>query len=185
MKQSAISSLVGSGDNIWIGIYFITSTIGFVIFLALVDSFYINPKGIDIWWYKGFLLVLCMVAGVVIFGGAVAALWHLWEQRMLATEKRDCNSKHSNRVFDKVALREQKDSSEFLLSSSTIRYGYRPDIKEIFETLSDRWGPVDVGVLVSGPQVLQSSVAKEIRSHSLSRRYISPIFHFNSLSFDL
>ncbi|KAJ8420196.1 hypothetical protein Cgig2_021666 [Carnegiea gigantea] len=184
LKRSAISSLVGTGDNIWAGIYVITSTIGFVIFLALLDVFYINPKRINIWWHKGFLLVLCMVAGVVIFGGAVVALWHLWERRMVASEKHDCNV-NTNKVFDEVAPMEQRVSSEFLLNSSSVRYGLRPDFKEIFETLSKRWGAVDVGVLVCGPPALQSSVAKEIRSHSLRRQHDSPVFHFNSHSFDL
>uniref|UniRef100_A0A7C9EE32 Ferric-chelate reductase (NADH) n=1 Tax=Opuntia streptacantha TaxID=393608 RepID=A0A7C9EE32_OPUST len=181
VNRSTISSLVGTGDNIWAGIYVIASTIGFVIFLALLDVFYINPKGINIWWYKGFLLVLCMVAGVVIFGGAVVALWHLWERRMLASEKHYCNS-NGNKVFDEAA---PMHSSEFLLNLSTFRYGCRPDFKEIFETLSKRWGAVDVGVLVCGPPALQSSVAKEIRSHSLRMQHDSPVFHFNSHSFDL
>lgn len=131
VNRSTISSLVGTGDNIWAGIYVIASTIGFVIFLALLDVFYINPKGINIWWYKGFLLVLCMVAGVVIFGGAVVALWHLWERRMLASEKHDCNS-NGNKVFDEAA---PMDLSEFLLNLSSFRYGCRPDFKGMSQSL--------------------------------------------------
>lgn len=56
---------------------------------------------------------------------------------------------------------------------------------EIFGSTSKKWGHVDVGVIVCGPPSLQSSVAKEIRSHSLMREYQDPIFHFNSHSFDL
>ena len=54
LKRSAMSSLVGTGDNMWVGIYVITSTIGFVTLLGLLDIFYINPKGIYIWCIKGF-----------------------------------------------------------------------------------------------------------------------------------
>lgn len=185
LTRSTISGLVGTGDNIWAGIYVIASTIGFVIFLTLSDVFYINPKGIKIWWYKGFLLLLCMVAGVVVFGGAVVAFWHMWERRLLAFEKSDYNTKHTNKVYDEVAPVDQKDSSEFLSHSSNVQYGCRPDFQEIFQTLAERWGAVDVGVLVCGPPPLQSSVAKEIRSHGLKRRHNSPVFHFNSHSFDL
>lgn len=56
---------------------------------------------------------------------------------------------------------------------------------EIFGSVSKNWGHVDVGVIVCGPPTLQSSVAKEIRSHNLRRQWNHPIFHFNSHSFDL
>lgn len=56
---------------------------------------------------------------------------------------------------------------------------------EIFGNISKKWGRVDVGVIVCGPPTLQSSVAKEIRIHSLTRQGHHPIFHFNSHSFDL
>ncbi|KAH9750110.1 Ferric reduction oxidase 7 [Citrus sinensis] len=70
-------------------------------------------------------------------------------------------------------------------SSTNILYGSRPDFKEIFGSTSKKWGHVDVGVIVCGPPSLQSSVAKEIRSHSLMRECHDPIFHFHSHSFDL
>jgi len=56
---------------------------------------------------------------------------------------------------------------------------------EIYESMSEKWGLVDVGVIVCGPSTLQTSVAEEIRSHSLTRQRHHPIFHFHSHSFDL
>lgn len=58
-------------------------------------------------------------------------------------------------------------------------------VADIFESMSEKWGHVDVGVIVCGPPTLQSSVAQEIRSHSLIRQTYHPIFHFHSHSFDL
>lgn len=55
----------------------------------------------------------------------------------------------------------------------------------IFETVSEQWGNVDVGVMVCGPPSLQSCVAKECRSQNIRGRWNHPIFHFNSHSFDL
>ncbi|OMP08094.1 Ferric reductase, NAD binding protein [Corchorus olitorius] len=80
----------------------------------------------------------------------------------------------------------QKTLNQNSLDSSTIiQYGTRPDFKEIYGTVSKKWGSVDVGVIVCGPPTLQSSVAKEIRSHNIVRQRQDAIFHFNSHSFDL
>jgi ferric-chelate reductase len=57
---------------------------------------------------------------------------------------------------------------------------------ELFKAFSDKVGSADIGVLVCGPQGLQSSVAKECRSQNLKKgRTNHAIFHFNSHSFDL
>ena len=55
----------------------------------------------------------------------------------------------------------------------------------IFDAVSEDWGQVDVGVIVCGPTTLESSVAKEIRSHNLNRQSHYPMFHFHTHSFDL
>ncbi|XP_074294390.1 ferric reduction oxidase 7, chloroplastic-like [Silene latifolia] len=186
-KRSEISGLVGTGDNIWAGIYIIVSTIGFIIFQGLFDVYHINPNGIKVWWYKGLVLVVCMVAGVVVFGGLTVALWHLWERRMSASQSENHahETKKTNTALHDVAVEQKTSDDDFIVNASTVRYGCRPDFKETFEMVSERWGAVDVGVLVCGPGALQSSVAHEIRSHSLRRKQNHPIFHFNSHSFDL
>ncbi|KAL9229359.1 hypothetical protein vseg_004835 [Gypsophila vaccaria] len=186
-KRSDISVLVGTGDTIWAGIYIIVSTLGFIVLQALLDAYYINPNGIKTWWYKGLLLVVCMVAGVVVFGGLTVALWHLWERKMTDSQSQShvCETKKTNTALHDVAVEQKNLSDEFLVNTSSIRYGCRPDFKETFEMIAERWGAVDVGVLVCGPCALQTSVAHEIRSRSLSRKHNDPIFHFNSHSFDL
>ncbi|KAK7246071.1 hypothetical protein RIF29_40929 [Crotalaria pallida] len=178
-----MSGLVGTGNNFWSGLYVISPTIGFVILLALLDIYYINPYGISKWWYKGLLFVICMVASVVIFGGLVIGLWHIWDKKSPMVEK-------SNHIkvdkFEQNGSVAPKDPSQDNVAKSTvIRYGSRPDFKEIFKLRSEIWGHVDVGVLVCGPPTLQSSVAQEIRSHSITRQRHDSIFHFHSHSFDL
>ncbi|GMP63517.1 hypothetical protein CsSME_00025167 [Camellia sinensis var. sinensis] len=81
----------------------------------------------------------------------------------------------------------KESSQDYVSSSNTIRYGRRPDFKEIFGSISERWGHVDVGVIVCGPPTLQKIVAKECRSQNFSSRGCNnhPIFHFNSHSFEL
>eukprot|EP00262_Sarcandra_glabra_P019408 TRINITY_DN7301_c2_g2_i2.p1 TRINITY_DN7301_c2_g2~~TRINITY_DN7301_c2_g2_i2.p1 ORF type:complete len:734 (+),score=75.58 TRINITY_DN7301_c2_g2_i2:295-2496(+) len=183
---SSMSSLVGTGNNIWAGIYVVSSIVGFVIILGLMNAFYINPLGISYWWFKGLLLIVCMVASVVIFGGLVVMLWNLWEGGSSSYEKcMDVNEKNNDLTrYDGLTLDTDKSEAS-LASSSAIKYGCRPDFKAIFNYVSESWGNVDVGVIVCGPPPLQSSVAKECRSQNLRGRWNQAIYHFNSHSFDL
>ncbi|KAL5856332.1 hypothetical protein ACOSQ3_003790 [Xanthoceras sorbifolium] len=178
-----MSVLVGTGNNIWSGLYVISSTVGFIILVALLNIFYVNPFGISSWWYKGLLFTVCMVASVLIFGGPVIGLWHLWERRTSTRE--DYGEIKVGQAQNNGTVDHKDPSQKNQKNSTTILYGTRPDFKEIFESVSKNWGHVDVGVIVCGPPTLQSSVAKEIRFHSLSRQNHYPVFHFNSHSFDL
>ncbi|XP_050379052.1 ferric reduction oxidase 7, chloroplastic [Argentina anserina] len=184
-KGCGISVLVGTGHNIWSGLYFISSTAGFVILFGLLNIFYINPFHISTWWYKGLLFTVCMVASVFIFGGFVVGLWHLWDIRMSAKEQSKDDRLPFNKAEHTKAVSHNDLDGRSLANSTSMHYGARPDFNAIFKTVSKDWGNVDVGVFVCGPPSLQSSVAKEIRSHSAKRESIDPIFHFNSHSFDL
>ncbi|OIT19568.1 ferric reduction oxidase 6 [Nicotiana attenuata] len=181
--ECRMSSLVGTGNVVWSGLYVIVSTIGLVITVALLDIFYINPFNVTYWWYKGLLLIGCMAASVVVFGGLMIALWHLWERKTSLKEEPEDNTK-------KADILQQNEASlhknvEEARSVNTIRYGERPDFQEIFGSHAESWGSVDIGLIVCGPPTLQSSVANECRRQNLQRRGHQAIFHFNSHSFDL
>ncbi|CAI8590458.1 unnamed protein product [Vicia faba] len=178
-----MSGLVGTGNNFWSGLYVISSTLGFVILLALLNIYYINPFGVYKWWYKGLLFVVCMVASVVIFGGIVVGFWHMWEKQ--SSLKDNSNNIKVDKIAENGNVASKDPSRDNLAKLTDVRYGSRPDFKDIFELMSEKWGHVDVGVIVCGPPTLQSSVAQEIRSHSLTRQSYHPIFHFHSHSFDL
>ncbi|XP_050226397.1 ferric reduction oxidase 7, chloroplastic-like [Mercurialis annua] len=169
-KDGKMSVLVGTGDCIWYGVYVIVSTVGFLITLGLVDVYYVNKYGIEAWWYKGLIFLVCMAASVIIFGGCVVGLW---ERNSLGMEE---NNKHGRE--DENVVR----NNVFVKNDIITHYGSRPQFKEIF---SRPWGHVDVGVIVCGPPGLEGSVAKEIRSQNLSREANDPVFHFHSHSFDL
>lgn len=193
-----MSVLVGTGNDMWCGLYVVSCTVGFVILVSLVDILYINPYGISTWWYKGLLFVACMMASVITFGGVVIGLWHLWgckdddDDEGSSSSSSSSSSRAHDYSDDDHLLHEKKNSSNPENddeSSTSILYGRRPDFEEIFGSVSKKWGGnVDVGVIVCGPPTLQSSVAKEIRSWSIKKRgrhCHDPIFHFNSHSFDL
>ncbi|OMP08092.1 FAD-binding 8 [Corchorus olitorius] len=186
LSGCSMSVLVGTGNNIWSGLYAIVSTIGFVVLMTLVRIFYINPYNISTWWYKGLLLIACMVASIVIFGGFVVYLWNLWGKKASAKDKHEQEDRIKVESDQRNGTVSQKHLNQNSLDSSTIiEYGSRPDFKEIFGNVSNKWGNVDVGVIVCGPPTLRSSVAKEIRSHNIVRHRQDAIFHFNSHSFDL
>nr|XP_008394229.2 ferric reduction oxidase 6-like isoform X2 [Malus domestica] len=186
-KRCSMSVLVGSGDNLWSGLYLISSTVGLVIILGLLDVLYINPYRISAWWYKGLLLLLCMVASVVVFGGLVVGLWHLWERKFSPQDQceDDTSDVYKAEHEETIGRSDSNEHRENLSKLTGIRYGARPNFKEIFGTISKDWGTVDAGVIVCGPPSFEASVAKEIRSHNLRRQRDDPIFHFNSHSFDL
>ncbi|KAI8554906.1 hypothetical protein RHMOL_Rhmol05G0133400 [Rhododendron molle] len=184
-NRYGISVLVGTGSIAWSGLYVIVSTIGLVLSVGLVQIFYIDAFNITPWWYKGLLFVACMVGSPIIFGGVVVGLWHMWETKTSAKELGEDDRQNSG-IMQNNQPREQKGSSECCgATSNIVRYGCRPDFKEIFGSIAERWGHVDVGVIACGPPTLQTSIAKECRSQSLRRKCNHPIFHFNSHSFDL
>lgn len=124
----SMSVLVGTGNNIFSGLYVISSTLGLVILIGLLDIFYINPFGISSWWYKGLLFVICMLASVFIFGGLVVGIWHLWGRNATRKECEDNRTKVDRMQHNETAA--HKESSQQNLSSSTnTYYGSRPDFK--------------------------------------------------------
>ncbi|KAF5809949.1 putative ferric-chelate reductase (NADH) [Helianthus annuus] len=178
--QGGMSSLVGTGNILWAGSYMVLSTIGLVVLYALLIIFYINPYNVTTWWYKGILFIVCMAASIVIFGGFVIGLWHLWDLK--TAKNMDDENRISGLKHDEPNAVKNPSQDDFV---NIITYGQRPNFKEIFGSMAERWGNVDIGVMVCGPTALQTSIAKECRSKNFGRIGNEPIFHFNSHSFDL
>ncbi|KAD3067446.1 hypothetical protein E3N88_35326 [Mikania micrantha] len=178
--QGGMSSLVGTGNIIWAGSYMVLSTIGLVVLYALLNIFYIHPYNVTHWWYKGILFLVCMVASVVLFGGFVIGLWHLWDVKN--GKKIDGENRINGLKYDESNVYKNPLKEDFV---NDIKYGQRPNFKEIFGSMANQWGNVDIGVMVCGPTTLQTSIAKECRSQNFGRTRNGPVFHFNSHSFDL
>ncbi|RWR78655.1 ferric reduction oxidase 7, chloroplastic-like protein [Cinnamomum micranthum f. kanehirae] len=184
-NDKCISSLVATGNNIWSGVYVILPTVGFITLLTLLKAFYIKPYNITTWWFQGLLFLICMVTSVIVFGGVVVFLWRRWERKFLGYEKCMDGIDKSVQSQSNAPKSEIKTCQTTLLSSIAKKYGCRPNIQEIFNFVSKHWGNVDVGVIVCGPQSLNSSVAAECRSRNVWGQCNQPLFHFNSHSFEL
>ncbi|XP_058089938.1 ferric reduction oxidase 6-like [Magnolia sinica] len=184
-RSSSMSGLVGTGSNIWSGIYVVSSIIGFLILLGLMEAFYITPSNPKCWWFKGLLFLACMIAGIVLFGGPVIFLWNRWETRFSSCRE-SMNSNDKNDPTQYCERRMQTDTFQSDLASTTnLHYGCRPNFQVIFSSIAEHWGKVDVGVVACGPPSLQSSVAAECRSRTIWATSNGPIFHFNNHNFEL
>lgn len=75
------------------------------------------------------------------------------------------------------------------LEENEIYFGQRPDFQDIFSKFSTNMGRSEIGVLVSGPESMQESVACCCRQHSRNFNIDSKVkgasFSYNSLSFSL
>ncbi|CAN6235124.1 unnamed protein product [Urochloa humidicola] len=198
---TTMSGLVGTGDNFWAAMYFLASTLGFLLAYALVRVYYVKPHNVVAWWYLGLLFMMCMAAGVALPGGLVVLLWHLSEKRRLEDEKWDAASSQSSSPRAEQTTSPASGGGDdadaaapgvSLAAMRTTRYGCRPNFEEEFAAFAERAGDAaDVGVLVCGPQGLQTSVARECRARNLRRGAAAgksssrAVFHFNSHSFDL
>ncbi|KAM0916590.1 hypothetical protein ACQ4PT_009967 [Festuca glaucescens] len=190
---SAMSGLVGTGDNFWAAMYFAASTLGTVLAYALVQVYYVKRFTVYAWWHLGLLLLLCMVAGVALPGGLVVLLWHLSEKRRMQDNRWEADA---GAGLDGAGAERTRNgaggagtaSAASLAALWTTRYGCRPKFQAEFTAFVERVGgaAADVGVLVCGPSGLQTSVARECRSQNLHRGggKSGAVFHFNSHSFD-
>ncbi|KAK0588993.1 hypothetical protein LWI29_008213 [Acer saccharum] len=178
-RRNMLSGLVGAGNNIILpGIYLITTTIGFLILVGSLNTFYINTNNIPIGWFHGILYLACMAASVFIFGGSVIGLWHLWESKF---SQMSCDQDLCQH-YNEPEIETRKDLCEYLASSTTIQYGIRPNFKDILESIQ---GHINVGVIVCGPPSLESNVAKQCRSLNMRRKIHHTIFHFHTHNFHL
>ncbi|KAH9287552.1 hypothetical protein KI387_031669, partial [Taxus chinensis] len=129
MRARPMSSLVGTGNNIWAGIYMISSIIGFVVTMVLTKIFYIDVNRSNSWWSRGLSIILCMVVGVIIFGGLVVVLWNLWEDKISKYQRKINHSKESRETCQTYS--QQKlgagEGMEKLVNPNNTLYGHRPN----------------------------------------------------------
>lgn len=127
-----MSGLVGTGHKVWSGLYLFSSTVGFIILMVLLQVFYISPYQISTWWYKGFLLIACMAVSILIFGGAVIGLWHLWETRIVEREGYDDDGITVDKTNHNENLTPKDSSLKHPSKSTLVKYGVRPEFKGKF-----------------------------------------------------
>lgn len=133
---STMSGLVGTGDNFWAAMYFLASTLGFLLAFTLVEAYYVKPHNVVAWWYRSLLFMLCMVAGVALPGGLVVLLWHLSEKQRMEGDKwdaaADSQSPRAEQTGPAAAAGGGDDDAVpgvSLAALRTTRYGCRPNFE--------------------------------------------------------
>ena len=117
-----MSTLVGTGDKNWSSVYVSLSIIGFLVILGLVDEYIVTPYDLSNEWYIGLVLLACVAASVVVFGGLVAILWRFSDEKTTSVlEERDFNRGGSVRILQQHNLDGNK--------TVNVRYGCRPNFQ--------------------------------------------------------
>jgi ferric-chelate reductase len=119
--------LVGTGNNLFAGLYVVLSTLGFITLFGVVQVYYIEKFGIYQWWYRGLLFTACMLAGILVFGGGVIILWHFFEERRVKNESWGGCDETSNDAAEPVLNCEMGQTD--LTSVQTVQYGCRPNFE--------------------------------------------------------
>ncbi|KAF3794316.1 Ferric reduction oxidase 7 [Nymphaea thermarum] len=131
---SSMSVLVGSGNVMWFGIYIFSSIVGFIIFVSLIEIFYLRRLDISTWWLKGLLYMVCMILGTITFGGAVIMLWNWWEMHVLEHEKVN----NSSQLTEQAVSVSRADHTNLVASGPTC-YGQRPNFRFQYQTDGVAW----------------------------------------------
>ncbi|KAG6549893.1 hypothetical protein Mapa_008875 [Marchantia paleacea] len=194
-EQRTISHLVGSGNILWICAAIAASIFGYIVFTGLVGVFYLLPKDhnsyrIVPWWIRGLIVLAGMVVGVSVFGGSVICIWHLFG----CISKKTARSERDESGLSEALLNGSHEEFEScntltiqkLIQRSNTVYGARPDLHDIFDSCAKRFSGSNIGVLVCGPEGMQSSVAEQCRAfNTVFHHRHQTGFSYHSVSFDL
>ena len=137
-SKRPMSILAGTGSNFWISAGLLASLLGYLFAMMLVARYIVEPNekkglgehpdfgsGVPL-WIKGFFNFMSMVIGVVVFGGAVIALWSFMGRR------------GSSPVDDEAQMLLDSDddgttlaneSGDRLVHPSNTQFGRRPNLR--------------------------------------------------------
>ncbi|MCO5609894.1 hypothetical protein L7F22_064128 [Adiantum nelumboides] len=195
-EPQGISSLAAMGNTKWIASITISSMLGYFVLSGLSNLYIVkHPNDAFPNYNRAHMVVVCMLLGVFLFGGAVLMIWSFFINKAL---QENALSLHSNgnstpstpvsytgqEFYDNEANAHSKRASRW---NGDLHLFHRPNWKEVFAHLSTRYKGQSVGVLVSGSESMQEDVACECRRHSTFLLPITPnnvAFEFHSVSFD-
>ncbi|KAH9556525.1 hypothetical protein CY35_07G033500 [Sphagnum magellanicum] len=190
-SKRPMSILVGTSSNLWVGMGLIASMLGYLFLENLVvysyEGFYHHSYNTLPLWARGLFDIMSIILGVVCFGGSVIALWSIWYQ--FSKQKTEGDSKSTQPLLDadEDITTVANECGNQLVHPSNTQFGHRPDLKELFEACAKRQrAGGNVGVLVCGPETLQTSVAENCRSFNTTYYNTYKVgFSYHSVSFDL
>ncbi|CAM6048122.1 unnamed protein product [Sphagnum compactum] len=182
-SKKPVSNLVGTGSVFWVGLSLIASFIGYIIVRSFLDHCYYSHGRVS-WSLQGFFSVVSLVLGTVVFGGTVIALW-----KRSVDQIKVVDSESTQRLIDvdNDSTILANECGDHLVFPSDTHIGQRPNLKGLFEmSTKQQRGSVSVGVLVCGPESLETSVAEVCQSLNSNHDKTHQVrFNYHSVSFDL
>ncbi|MCO5554825.1 hypothetical protein L7F22_008360 [Adiantum nelumboides] len=195
-EPQGISSLATMGNTKWIASITISSMLGYFVLSGLSNLYIVkHPNDPFPNYNRAHMVVVCMLLGVFLFGGAVLMIWSFFINKAVQVNALSLHSNGNSTpsspanyngqdFYDNEANAHGKRASPW---NGDLHLSYRPNWKEVFAHLSTRYKGQSVGVLVSGSESMQEDVACECRRHSTFLLPITPsnvAFEFHSVSFD-
>ncbi|KAI5076064.1 hypothetical protein GOP47_0008129 [Adiantum capillus-veneris] len=196
VKPQGISSISSVGNTKWVAAITISSMIGYFVFSGLANLYIVRAYSYNFPNYnRAHVVVICMLLGIILFGGALLIIWLIHNKTQKENTSLIQPKGHSTtnsptnypvqEFYDNEANVGCEGGSPW---NGDLHLCCRPDWKDVFNHLSNKYKGQSVGVLVSGSQSMQEDVASECRSHS---KFLFPVtakevaFDFHSISFDL
>lgn len=139
-SKRPMSILVGTGSNFWISASLLASLFGYLLMTVLVSFYVVEPKekkdltlddapnfgsGLPL-WFKGLLNFLNMVSAVVIFGGAVMALWSYFGKTANIVDEGAAQPLLDS---DDDGTSLANESGDRLVHPLNTHFGHRPNLK--------------------------------------------------------
>lgn len=186
--NSTIPALLGTESKLWRASLILITFVVFLVLLGLLNSLFVYPKDHNSYniypsWERRLFINLALVMGICITVSAMA----IWKWKTCMKLRADGEDHSAVKVEEgslELPMWEEHGCTDCinLLHLDNVNYGGRPDFRGIFSTCAKEKFGSSVGVLVSGPQGMQESVA----SLCSSATYNSTIaFNFHSISFCL
>lgn len=203
-RQNAVSDIRSS--NLWYAGVIAAASTGFIVFHGIFHNYVVRPnhhtdapfyfehgsahassgpQGKPFpTWITVSLLFISMFLGVVVCGGSVLFAWaRLGFSRAQAVPKPSVNDADPKVPDPKVTDLERREAS--LLEVASITAGTRPNLSELLYTVGAGLEGENVGVLVSGPESMNDSVASACRDFNFRNVCGGTQLQYHTISFDL
>ena len=185
-----VQPVAGTGDNLWMFWMILITMCVTVVMFGTLNVVHQSPYS---QWVQVSLMFASMFVGIVGSGTAVLLCWtrHCThrEKKMTATQAQAdaVSSLNEKRLCGDMAFHDDVEGGHPTLHDMAEKVMLaRPEFSREFGLIEMEFGRDDVGVLVSGPEGLQSSVAEECQRRSGLRAALSAqIFNYHSVSFSL
>ncbi|KAL7138908.1 hypothetical protein ABFS83_09G014800 [Erythranthe nasuta] len=176
-------AIYGSERLLWVAAITMVSSIKFLLSLVFLNHFIVSPATKPSAQKSSSSLVdfllMCSFA-MATLSSALMAVIIRWRKL-----------KNGLRLYSDKQIRDMKQSSAEAsrdLDEHEVRFGGRPNFRDIFAKFASESGGSDIGVLVCGPEAMKESVASACREVTILQKNAkgkNPHFYFHSLNFTL